>query len=108
MENRRRHPRFEIVGNVWGSFESVVALHLRDVSHGGALVHSDLPLKEGSEHHCTIACNGIPVATKVRVRWVEGRTAGPRYLMGLEFVNVGGALRAQMDSWFEVGGAAEV
>jgi hypothetical protein len=73
-------------------------------------VHSDIPLSVDSEHHVTITCDGIPAPTKVRIRRVDPLTrksGRPRYVIGLEFVSIGAALRAQIDSWLGADGGAE-
>ena len=110
LADRRGRPRFEIVGEVWGRLDCIVALPLTNVSHGGALVHSDVPLSVDSEHHVTITCDGIPAPTKVRIRRVDPlapKSGRPRYVIGLEFVSIGAALRAQIDSWLGAEGGAE-
>jgi hypothetical protein len=102
LADRRAQPRFEIVGELWGSLEAVVRLQLRNVSHGGALVQADVPLEPKSEHHVTITCNGVPAPTKVRVSHVRRLPAVVgryTYLIGVEFVNVGPVLRSQIDAW---------
>jgi PilZ domain len=108
MADRRGRPRFEIVGQLWGTMETVVAMTLRNVGHGGALVESEVPLPSNSEHHVTVTCEGVHSPMQVRVRHVEktqdanGRLA---YLIGLEFVTLGAALRAQIDLWLGTGSA---
>ena len=70
-----------------------------------ALGESDVPLASNSEHHVTISCDGVHAPMKVRVRHVEKSTAAgrPTYFIGLEFVTVGPALRAQIDLWLGAG-----
>ena len=48
MSDRRVRPRFEIVGQLWGTMETVVAMTLCNVGYGGALVESDVPLPSNS------------------------------------------------------------
>lgn len=111
LADRRGRPRFEIVGQLWGTLETVVGLPLRDVSLGGALVSSTVPLERDSEHHVTIMCEGVHAPTKVRVRHIsprldeQGRTA---YAIGLEFVTLGPVLRAQIEAWLNAAGGAAV
>ena len=106
MSDRRVRPRFEIVGQLWGTMETVVAMTLCNVGYGGALVESDVPLPSNSEHHVTVTCDGVHSPMRVRVRHVakthdaNGRLA---YLIGLEFVNLGATLRAQIESWLGAG-----
>src|SRR6266567_4211412 len=90
--DRRVRPRFEIVGQLWGTMETVVGMRLRNVGHGGALVESDVLLPSNSEHHVTVSCDGVHSPMQVRVRHVakaqdaDGRLA---YLIGLEFLTLG-------------------
>jgi hypothetical protein len=107
LSDRRARPRFEIVGELWGSLESVIGMPLRNVSFGGALVHSEIPLPAGSEHHVTISCDGTLAPTKIRVLRVDRVPAeGGRsvYRIGLEFLSVGPVLRSQIAAWLAGGG----
>jgi hypothetical protein len=107
MADRRVRPRFEIVGHLAGTMETVVGMPLRNVGHGGALAESGVPLPSDSEHHVTVTCEGVHMPTQVRVRHMEktedanGRLA---YLIGLEFLTLGAELRAQIDVWLGNGG----
>ena len=44
MADRRVRPRFDIVGDLWGTLETVLRLPVRNVSRGGAMIHSHVPL----------------------------------------------------------------
>jgi hypothetical protein len=107
MADRRVRPRFEIVGHLGGTMETVVTMPLRNVGHGGALAESEVPLPSDSEHHVTVTCDGVHTPMQVRVRHMEkmhdanGRLA---YLIGLEFMTMGAGLRAQIDLWLGTGG----
>lgn len=107
MADRRVRPRFEIVGQLTGTMETVVGMPLRNVGHGGALAESAVPLPSDSEHHVTVTCDGFHAPTQVRVRHTEktqdanGRLA---YLIGLEFLTPGAELRAHIDLWLGAGG----
>ena len=48
--DRRIRPRFDIVGDLWGTLETVLQLPLRNVGRGGALIHSHVPLPSHSVH----------------------------------------------------------
>jgi len=109
LADRRDRPRFEIVGQLWGSLEMVVGLRLANVSQSGALVRSAVSLPTGSEHHVTISCQGVHAPTKVRVRHVRPAVAAdgrPEYMIGLEFVTVGSVLEAQIQQWLNAAGDA--
>ena len=102
LVDRRGRPRFEIIGDQWGSIEAVVALQVRDISRDGALVTAEVSLPADSEHHVTVICDGTLSPAKVRVRHIgrlPGATERATYLIGLEFLKVGPVLRSQIDSW---------
>jgi hypothetical protein len=107
LADRRGRPRFEIVGELWGTLEMVLGFTLMNVSPGGAQVRSAVPLTTGSEHHVTISCQGLHAPTRVRVRHVEPWVAedGAReYIIGLEFVTSGPVLQAQIQHWLNAAG----
>lgn len=115
LGDRRIRPRFDIVGELWGTLESVLRLPVRNVGRGGALIHSHVPLSSGSVHRLTIETAGAPLTTQVRVQRVEPRSGhdGERsYLIGVEFMSPHPALLEQVDRWVAAGhgetAAAEV
>jgi len=102
LGDRRVRPRFDIVGDLWGTLESVLRLPVRNVGRGGALIHSHVPLSSGSVHRLTLESAGVPLTTQVRVQRVEPRNSrdGERtYLIGVEFVSPHPALLEQVDRW---------
>ena len=56
--DRRIRPRFDIVGDLWGTLETVLQLPLRNVSRGGALIHSHVPLPSQSVHRLAFNADG--------------------------------------------------
>ena len=56
--DRRIRPRFDIVGDLWGTLETVLQLPLRNVSRGGALIHSHVPLPSHSVHRIAFNADG--------------------------------------------------
>ena len=102
LGDRRGRPRFEIVGELWGTLDTVIGLPLVNIGMGGALVQSSLPLAPESVHHVSIDCDGQPTHTSVQVRHVRP-TVGPdgreQYLVGLSFLSMPSALSAQIDAW---------
>jgi len=89
MGDRRVRPRFDIVGDLWGSLESVLHLPLKNVSRGGALIHSHVPLPVQSVHRIALPAGEQEVSVPVRVSHVvqEVSADGERtYLIGVEFV----------------------
>ena len=102
LGDRRNRPRYDIVGDLWGTLETVLHLPLRNVSPGGALIESHVPLPAESIHRLTFQCDGRDAATQVRVRHVSPMLSadGERtYLIGLEFISVHPALMGQITRW---------
>ena len=110
MADRRGRPRFEIVGILGGTAETVLGLTLRNVSYGGALVEASVPVPPYSEHHVTAVCDdGVAAPLKVRVNRVQRADAASGrgvYLLGLEFLTVSAHFRAQIDRWLSTGSGA--
>ena len=90
LGDRRSDLRFEIIGQLWGSLETVERLPLRNLGRGGALVESPLPLGAQSVHGVRLLFGGQPNDVKVKVRHVTpvSTSAGDRYLIGLEFMEL--------------------
>jgi hypothetical protein len=74
--DRRIRPRFDIVGDLWGSLETVLRLPLRNVSRGGALIHSHVPLPPQSVHRIALQADGqelsVPCACHMWTRGLGG------------------------------------
>jgi hypothetical protein len=101
LGDRRSDLRFEIIGQLWGSLDAVEPLPLRNVSRGGALVESRLPLPSDAVHGVRLAYNARTTALQARVRHVTpiyGPAGNERYLIGLEFVEVHEAELEQIDN----------
>lgn len=93
--DRRIRPRFDIVGDLWGSLETILRLPLRNVSRGGALIHSHVPLPSQSVHRLAFNSDGQDVSVPVRVSHVDTQVSadGERtYLIGVTFLAVQPAL----------------
>jgi len=89
LGDRRARPRFDIVGDLLGSLETVLPLPLMNISPGGALIHSHVPLPMDSVHSLTLKSSGTTFTTQVRVKRVTDVTSGDgerTFLAGLEFV----------------------
>jgi hypothetical protein len=102
LGDRRGRPRFEIVGELWGTLDTVVALPLVDVGKRGALVESSIPLSPQTVHHIAVRCNGQPTPARVQVRHVRqvsGDDGRDYFLIGLEFLSMPSALEAQIAAW---------
>jgi hypothetical protein len=105
--DRRAHPRFEIVGGLWGTFEMVVALTVVNISSGGLLVTCPVPLERDSVHRLTMRRGDLQAAVDVKVCHSEEAAgeAGPGFVMGCEFVSRTSAMEALLsDGQAEIGG----
>ena len=109
LGDRRNRPRFEIVGELWGTLETVLRLPLRNVGRSGALIHSHVPLPIESVHRLTFQSDGQDVSTDVRVRHVHTQLSadGERtYLIGVEFMAAHPVLLQQIERWLAAGEGA--
>ena len=99
LGDRRSELRFEIIGQLWGSLENVERLPLRNLGRGGALVESRLPLSAHSVQNVRLLFGSEPNDVKVRVRHVTpvATRAGDRYLIGLEFMDLGAPALEEID-----------
>ena len=57
-DRREIGPAYDIVGDLWGTLETVLRLPLRNVGPGGALLESHVPLPAESVHRLTFSCDG--------------------------------------------------
>ena len=104
LGDRRGRPRFEIVGELWGTLDTALSMPLLNVGRGGALVRSTVPLPQHSVHHVTVTSEGLQTPTSVQVRHVRpmlGSDGRDYFLIGLEFLTLPTTLRAQIDAWTE-------
>jgi PilZ domain len=104
--DRRIRPRFDIVGDLWGTLETVLQMPLRNVSRGGALIHSHVPLPSQSIHRLAFNADGHDISVPVRVSHVDAQTSadGKRtYLIGVEFLAAQPALLELIDQWMIAG-----
>jgi len=102
LGDRRIRPRFDIVGDLFGTLETVLRLPLRNVGRRGALIHSHVPLPIDSVHSVTFQSDGQDASTEVRVVRVETEvsTDGERtYLIAVEFVSIPPVLGEQIERW---------
>jgi hypothetical protein len=109
LADRRTMPRFDIVGDLWGTLEIAVRLSLKNVSSGGALIESSVSIPAGSVHRLTLDCDGQLVTTDVRVQHVRpipSAEVGPLYQLGVEFVSPHPALVDRINHW--LAGGSEV
>ena len=110
LVDRRAQPRFEIVGDLWGTVETVLRLPLREVGLNGALIQSHIPLAVDSIHR--IACDGEggETSAQIRVRHVRkaiGADGEESYWIGVEFLARSPAMVEQIRQWMADGPQAE-
>jgi len=109
LTDRRNRPRFEIVGDLWGTLETVVGMSVRDIAPGGALLESAIPLQPESVHRVTVSYEGQLTPVSVRIRHVRGERTPDgleRYLVGVEFMTSSPLLQASIASWMVDDGTA--
>ena len=100
MGDRRIRPRFDIVGDLWGSLETVLRLPLKNVSRGGALIHSHVPLPPESVHRIALYADGQELLVPVRVSRVDQQVSADgecAYLIGVQFISAPPALLQLVD-----------
>jgi hypothetical protein len=86
--DRRGKPRYDVVGELWGTLEMAVRLTVRNASPAGALLESRVPLAPDSVHLLRLSGDERDTATRVQVRHVNpAATGGSTYLIGVEFLS---------------------
>jgi PilZ domain len=91
LGDRRYRARFEIVGQQWGALETLEPVALANISRNGALVDSRVPLAPDSVHRVRLSLDGTATEVQARVRHVSSANSTafePRYLIGVEFLDV--------------------
>jgi hypothetical protein len=88
-DDRRREPRFEVVGDLWATLEVRPSLRLLNLSQGGALVESLQPLSVDTQYQARLSAGDATSVVDVIVRHVREAGAGG-YQIGLEFADVTG------------------
>ena len=102
LGDRRLRPRFEIVGELWGTFETVLRLTLRNVGIGGALFEAQVPLAAESIHRLSWSSDERETAVQVRVchvRAIESARGEKSYLIGIEFLALNPSIAGQIQTW---------
>lgn len=99
LGDRRSDLRFEIIGQLWGSLETVEQLPVRNLARGGALVESRLPLNPEGVRAVRLVTDGASHDIQVKVRHVTAtkEADGEHYFVGLEFVDPSAAALEQID-----------
>jgi hypothetical protein len=99
LGDRRTDLRFEIIGQLWGSLETVEPHPLVNLARGGALIESRTRLNPDAVRAVRFQFNGTSHDIPVKVRHVTSEPApdGERFLVGLEFVEPSAAALEQID-----------
>jgi hypothetical protein len=88
--DRRTKLRLEVVGELWGTFETEEDAPVLDISPGGALIASPVAVALDSLTPLAIRVEGESVSVQARVRHIRmlpGTDQAPlRYAVGVEFV----------------------
>lgn len=102
LVDRRNQRRFEIVGDLWGTVETVLRLPVRNVGVNGALLESRVQLAVNSIHRIGWYADGHETSARVRVRRtqrVTGLDGEHTFLIGVEFLARDSLLREQIQGW---------
>jgi hypothetical protein len=90
VEHRRAHMRFEVLGTMSASVQSVETLELVNLGVSGALVDSVLPLPLNAEYRMQLVLESHVSEVSVKVRRVVSRPGDAashrHYRIGLEFL----------------------
>ena len=87
--DRRAHVRFEVIGDLWGTFELEEPVPVIDIGASGAALSTPVPLVPDSRHVVQLSVAGEAVAVDARVRHSRAQPSDPlRYLVGVEFLDL--------------------
>jgi c-di-GMP-binding flagellar brake protein YcgR len=95
--DRRSAIRFEIVGRLRGSLAADAAVHLHNISRGGALVEAPWPLEPRSVQTIRIDSDEHFGKIDARVSHVRQAYIGSHFLIGFEFLAVDETLGQHID-----------
>jgi hypothetical protein len=91
LGDRRNRVRYEIVGQLWGSLETFEPMEVHNISRGGALVETHLPLSADSVQRLRLVAEEQALDLQARVAHVSQRqdvTAPENFLVGMQFVGL--------------------
>ena len=100
VHDRRAGPRFEIVGRLPGTFETVGVLGVKNIAEGGALVEAPWPLPAGSKHSARLEMASGTFNVDVKVCHVTAAphgVAANRYSIGLQLLSLDGHIRTLIE-----------
>jgi hypothetical protein len=92
--DRRSKPRFEIVGELWGSVDAGASLAVLNLGRGGALLESSVQLAPGATYSVQVVTDSESHHVTMRVRHsvASVERGHPGYMVGVEFVDVSAPL----------------
>jgi hypothetical protein len=100
MTDRRARVRLEVVGVLWGALLPKEAVRVIDISTGGALVTSPVPVETHSIQSLKVSINGRELTLESRIR--HSRCLAPaqgksvQYLIGMEFLSPPAAIETAL------------
>src|SRR5687767_11427147 len=101
LGDRRTAVRLEIVGSLWGTLQMMETTRVLNISRGGALIRSAVPIPADSAAPIKVTVDGQQVTLDARVRHmkhVPGDVGEPaHYLIGLEFVSMPATLAMALE-----------
>jgi len=88
LGDRRRRIRLEVVGSLWGALEIDRQAQLMNISRTGALIVSPVAAAVDSMQSVRLTIEGHEIKLAARVRHMQrvDEASGPRYRIGLEFL----------------------
>jgi hypothetical protein len=101
LGDRRTAVRLEIVGSLWGTLQLMEATRVLNISRGGALIRSAVPIPTDSTAPIKVTVEGQQVTLDARVRHLKHVPADvsepAHYLIGLEFLALPATLAMAFD-----------
>jgi hypothetical protein len=97
VADRRTGLRFEIMGRLRGTLVAEPAVHLHNISRGGALVEAAWPLPHGSVHTIRLESDRHVSTVDARVCHVRQSWDTGRFFIVLEFVALEPGLVVQLE-----------
>ena len=100
LADRRMASRFDIVGNPWGTLDSLEPMRVRNLAPEGMLVESPSPLAIGSVHEFLLIDGTLTARVRAAVKHSSpSRQPGAvrRFLVGMEFLELDARSSAGID-----------
>lgn len=103
--DRRSRPRFEIVGDLWGSVDVGASLNIVNLGRGGALLESPVEFTPESVHSmlAVTADESCAVTVLIRHSAPAERHGRRSFLLGVQFLDVSAALEQLLNRRMALG-----